>query len=350
MADQGPTAHRQAEQSPQAGQDGQQEAPQPQGGRHVLAGHGVSRHPCNGHRDEHRRRDDVGLHRGVAHHQAAQDGHSSSDRRGQPQPRLLEHLEGYQHNQYLKDSREGDLLLGRHDGQGQLHRDGLRVEGHQGDIEPGDKQGGRHAEIAQQEQHRGSHPVEGPVLAGPEELVHGARQQIAEGEAVTQQPHPPLQQPGAEPVRPLGERHQGKGGPGRIGEVLLQVPCRLHPVDVDGVQLLLYPLHRVRVGDPVQIDHHGRGEGLPSDHMLPDLQLRRPQAAADQGGVGEDGLHKGVPGPLQGGLVLRLPHRPLFLCPYEERECVHPPGKEQDTPAHSQIHCRLIQRGAALYI
>ncbi len=43
---------------------------------------------------------------------------------------------------------EGDLLLSGHDGQGQLHRDGLRVKGDQSDIKAGDKQGGRHEETS----------------------------------------------------------------------------------------------------------------------------------------------------------------------------------------------------------
>ena len=71
----------------------------------------------------------MGLHRRVAHHQAAQNGHRGPDGAGQAQPRLLEDLKGQQHDEHLKDGGEGHLLFGGSNGQGQLHRDGLRVKG-----------------------------------------------------------------------------------------------------------------------------------------------------------------------------------------------------------------------------
>ncbi len=49
--------------------------------------------------------------------------------------------------------------------------------------------------LAQQEQHRGSHPVEGPVLAGPEELVDGPGEQIGKGEPVASSPTRPSSSP-----------------------------------------------------------------------------------------------------------------------------------------------------------
>ena len=83
----------------------------------------------------------MGIHRRVAHHQSPQDGDSGADGGGQTEARLLDHLKGQEHDEHLKDGREGDLLLGGHNGQGQLGRDGLRVKGDQGDIQPRHQQG-----------------------------------------------------------------------------------------------------------------------------------------------------------------------------------------------------------------
>ena len=313
MIQQQGAAQPQAEQSPQAGQHRQQEAPQAQGPSEVLAGHGVSRHARDGHGDQHRRGHDPGIHRRVAHHQAAQDGHRGPDGGGQAQPRLLQHLEGEQKDQHLKHGGEGHLLLGGDDGQGQLYRDGLGVIGDQGDIQPGHQQGHSRAQVAHQTEHRGQQPVIGPVLPGLEKLVHGARQQIAQGQPVAQQTHPALQQALTEAVGPLGVGHEGEGGVHPVGDVLLDVPRRLHAVDVDVVQPRPDAGHGVRVGDAVKPQHVHRRQGLPPHDVLPDLQLRGAQAAAHQRGVGAHALYKGVPGPLQGRLVLRLAHGALLL-------------------------------------
>ena len=67
--------------------------------------------------------------------------------------------------------------------------------------------------------------------------------------------------------------------------------------------------------------------------------------AADHGGVGADGLHKGLPHPLQGGLVLRLPHRPLLLGDHRQGEGVPPPRKEQGAAAQDQVIYHVVQGG-----
>ena len=98
VIDQGGPAHGQAEQPAHTGQDGQQEPPQPQGVAKVLGGLGVPRHPGDGNGDEDRRGHDMGLYRGVAHHQAAQNGYSGPDRARKTEASLLNDLKGQQHN------------------------------------------------------------------------------------------------------------------------------------------------------------------------------------------------------------------------------------------------------------
>ena len=58
-----------------------------------------------------------------------------------------------------------------------------------------------------------------------------------------------------------------------VGEVLLNVARRLHPVDVDVLQAALDLGHRVRVGDAVQIEDIHLGAGLPPHDLLLDFQL-----------------------------------------------------------------------------
>ena len=140
-----------------------------------------TRHPGDGHGDEHRRGDDVGLHRRVAHHQPHPKWRRWPRWAGQAQPRLLEHLKGQEHDEHLEHRGEGHLLLGGHNGQGQLHGDGLRVEGDQGDIQPRHQDGHKGAQPPDHIQGGGRHPVEGPVLAGFEKLVDGAGQHPGEG-------------------------------------------------------------------------------------------------------------------------------------------------------------------------
>ena len=154
----------------------------------------------------------MGLHGGVAHHQAAQDGHGGPNGPGEPQPRLLEDLKGKEEDEHLKHGGKGHLLLGGHNGQGQLDGDGLGMEGDQGDIQPGHQKSRQSAQPPDEIQGGGRHPVEGPVLAGLEKLVDGAGQHPGKGHAVGQQPHPAFQQPLAEAVGALGKGHSGKGG------------------------------------------------------------------------------------------------------------------------------------------
>ena len=119
----------------------QQEPPQPQGPRQLLGGHGVPGDAGDGHHDEHRRGDDLGLHRRAAHHQAADDGHGLADGLGQAQARLLEDLKGQQQHDHLKGGAEGHVLLGGDDGQGQAGGDHLLVEGDHGHVEGGEQAG-----------------------------------------------------------------------------------------------------------------------------------------------------------------------------------------------------------------
>ena len=64
---------------------------------------------------------------------------------------------------------------------------------------------------------------------------------------------------------------------------------------------------------------------------------------ADHGGVGADGLHKGLPHPLEGGLVGRLPHSPLLLRDHWKGEGLTFPGKENHTAARHQVVGHLVQ-------
>ena len=58
-----------------------------------------------------------------------------------------------------------------------------------------------------------------------------------------------------------------------VRQVLLDIPGRLHSVDVHAVQSPAHPLHRVRVGDAVQIEHVHLGPGPAAHNVFPDFQL-----------------------------------------------------------------------------
>ena len=236
-------------------------------------------------------------HGGGAHHQAADDGHGLADGGGQPQPGLLEDLKGHQHEEHLEHGGEGHVPLGGDDGQGQPGGDHLLVEVDHGDIHGGQQQGAEDAQAPQQGEDAGGHPVVGLVLRGPEELPRRAGAEVAQGQALHQNAHPPLGQPGAEAVGPLGVEHQGEGGGGVVHDILLQIAGGEQGVDVDGGHPLLHPAYQVLVGDVVQPQDVHRGQGLPPHDLLPNLQLRGPEVAAHQAGVAAQILHKGVPGP-----------------------------------------------------
>ena len=82
--------------------------------------------------------------------------------------------------------------------------------------------------------------------------------------------------------------------------------------------------------------------------MLPDFQLRGPHPPADQGGVGAQALYKGVPGPLQGGLVLRLPHRALLLGGYGKDQAVVPPLQKEGAGAVDEGEGHRVHLGLPL--
>ena len=110
-------------------------------------------------------------------------------------------------------------------------------------------------------------------------------------------------------------------------------------------QAALQALHRLRVGDALQVQHIHQSAGPAARDVLPDLQLRGLQVAADHGGVGADGLHEGLPHPLQGGLVLRLPHGALLLRGHRQGEGVGLPWEEQGAAAQDQIVYHVVQGG-----
>ena len=251
--DEGGAPHHRAEQPGGAGQQGQQEPPQPQGAGELLGGHGVTGDAGDGHHDEHGGRDDLGLHRRRAHHQAADDGHGLADGLGQAQAGLLQDLEGQQQHDDLKAGAEGHVLLGGDDGQGQPGGDHLLVEGDHGHVEGGEQQGEQHAPVAQQGEHRGQHPALRPVLGGPEEVPQHPGGQVAQGEAVDEHPHPPLRQPGAEAVGPLGVLEQGEGGALGGDDILLDVAGGQDGVNVDVRQPPGHPVHQGGVGEPLYI-------------------------------------------------------------------------------------------------
>ena len=209
------------------------------------------------------------------------------------------------------------------------------MEVHRRHVHRRQEEGEEHTGIPQHRQGRGRQPVLGPVLAGAEKLAHGARQEISQGDAVGQDPHPSLQQAPAEPVGPLGGGQEGEGGARLVPDPLLQVGGLQEAVGVQGLQPLLHPGHQGGVCEAVDGQDVHRGQGLPAHHHLGDAELRGPEAAADQGGVGAEGFHKGVLGPQQGGLVLRGGHRPLFLGGGGVGHHGPVPGEVQD---HRPVH------------
>ena len=245
--------HNGAEEPRRAGQQHQHKPPDPQGASQLLGGHGVPGDTRHRHHNKHRRGDDLGLHRRRAHHQTTDNGNRLSNGLGQPQARLLQDLKGNEQDDDLKGGAEGHVLLGRNDGQGQSGWDHLLMEGDHGDIEGGQQQGGEHTEVAQHRQGGGQQPVGGLVLGGLQEVAQHCRGQIAQRDAVNEDAHPTLGQPGAEPVGPLGVLDERKGGVGGGHDILLNGSGGKHPVNVDVPQLGRHLLHQMGIGDSLYI-------------------------------------------------------------------------------------------------
>ena len=221
---------------------------------------------------------------------------------------------------------------------------------HRRHVEPRQKQGHQHTKVAQHRQGRGHHPAGAPVLARAVEAVQGGGEQPPHGDAVHQHPHPPLGQPRTEAVGPLGVQAHGEGGTGLLPHhILLQVPRHEHGVNVDGRHLLLHLSSQLGVGDTFYIENVHRGHRLPPHKGLPDAQLGGPEAAAHQGGVGADGLHKAVHGPFHVRLVVRGRDGPLLLSGGHEGEHLVFSREKQGHPAVDQVKDHLVGGGALLH-
>ena len=188
----------------------------------------------------------------------------------------------------------------------------------------------------------------GAVLPGFEKLSHGSRQQVSQGNPVHNHPHPALYQTGAEAVGPLGVGNHGKGRVHLVHNELFQGSRLKQIIGVNAGNPPLGLLHQLRIGGPLQIYNVHRRHTLPARKNLGNLQLWGPEPAADQGGVGPQGLHKGVLGPLQRGLVVRGAHRPLLLCGGKIGHHFSLPREIKDHTAVDQGKDRLVQGGAHL--
>ena len=222
------------------------------------------------------------------------------------------------------------------------------MEGDHGHIEGGQKQGAQHAQVAQQGEGGGQQPALALVLGRLEEIPQHAGGQVAQRQAVDEDAHPPLGQPGAEAVGPLGILHQREGGAGGGDDILLNIARGQHRVDVNVRQLGGHLLHQVGIGEPLYIEDVHRRDRLAAHHLLTDAQLRGLQVAADDAGIGAQALHKGVPGALEHRLVAGRADGALFLGAHVEGEHRGFPRKEEQTAAVHQIKHRRVQPGTLL--
>ena len=108
---------------------------------------------------------------------------------------------------------------------------------------------------------------------------------------------------------------------------------------------LLHPpgslLHQLRIGQPFDPQDLHLDAPLPAHDNTSGTQSPRVNVPAHQRGIGEQRLHKGIFGPLLGGLILGRSHRPLFLGGHrdEQQRTSHLKG----TVSLSQGHRSLLQ-------
>ena len=109
----------------------QRQTSQPQGKAQILAGQGVAGNAGHRHHDDGNGRDQLGLHRSLAHDQRPDDGDRVPDGVGHAQARLLQQTEGRQHPQHLQSRGKRQVLLRPDDAQQQPGGDHLRmIESH----------------------------------------------------------------------------------------------------------------------------------------------------------------------------------------------------------------------------
>ena len=212
----------------------------------------------------------------------------------------------------------------------------------QGDIQPRQQQPQDQGPIAQNPQEGGAEVVPAPILRALHQVAQVRRGQIAQGQAVHQQSHPPLQEPGAEFIRPLRVLNQGKGRLPGTGDVLLHSGGSQEAVHIDLFQAMLHPLHQAKVRQAVNVGHGHIGQA-PAAHLgLPKPQGRGAQMAADEAGIGPNRLHEGILGTLDGILHLRGGDAPL-LPGFNLKGNGPGPGEENDAEAVDQLQCHSVQ-------
>ena len=154
--------------------------------------------------------------------------------------------------------------------------------------------------------------VPAPVLRAFHEITQIRGGKIAQRQAIHQQPYPSLQKPGTEFIRPLGILDQWESRLSGASNVFLHGGGRQEAVHVDLFQTAPHPLDQRFIRQPLDVGHGHIGQGSPSHLGLPEPQLRGAQMAANQAGIGADGLHEGILGAFDGILHLRGGNTPLF--------------------------------------
>ena len=186
------------------------------------------------------------------------------------------------------------------------------MKGRHGHVQPRQEQPHQQGQVAQDTQAGGGDEIRPPVLGRGHEPAQIHRCQIAQGQAVYQKPHTPVQKRLGKTIRPLRVLQQRKGrGPG-AGDVFLHGGRRDQAVHVDLRQALLHSLHQGRVRQTVNI-----GQGHIGQAPLPDLrfvqtQRRCAQVPPQKAGIGANRLGKGVLRPFYRVFHLRRGGGALF--------------------------------------
>ena len=186
------------------------------------------------------------------------------------------------------------------------------MKGRHGHIQSRQEQSHQQRQVAQNPQAGGGDEIRPPVLGRGHEPAQIHRCQIAQGQAVYQKPHTPVQKRLGKTIRPLRVLQQRKGrGPG-AGDIFLHGGRRDQAVHVDLRQALLHPFHQGWVRQAVDISQGHVGQAPLTDLRFVQPQGRCTQVPPQKAGIGADSLGKGVLWPLDRIFHLRRGGGALF--------------------------------------
>ena len=221
-----------------------------------------------------RRRDKARLYRRRTNHNAPHCGHGLAHCLGQVDSAFLEQLKGNQKAQHLPPRGKGDIPFALNHRPEERKRNHLLMENGQGYIESRKEQARQQGSKAENTDAGGGKIVPAQILGAVHQAAQIHRGQIAQGQAVHQKAHPPIQKPQAEGVGPLGILEQREGRCPGAGNRFLHRTGGKEVVYINGMQTAFHSLHQIRSGDAVQPGNRHIGQAFAPHLRLVQAQGR----------------------------------------------------------------------------